>query len=72
MSAVKCDMKKDCTRPVTHIGHKGYIYCAECAVTRRAGGHERCRKMKAWEVALIHEGKPLPSYEPIARPSVDE
>ena len=59
-----CDMKKDCARPVTHIGSKGYIYCAECAVTRRGGGHERTRKMFAWEIALIREGKPLPSYTP--------
>ncbi|KKW46571.1 MAG: hypothetical protein UY96_C0003G0074 [Parcubacteria group bacterium GW2011_GWB1_56_8] len=69
MRAVKCEMKKDCTRAVTHIGSKGYIYCAECAVIRRSGGHERCRKMLKWELALIHEGKPLPRYEPIAHPA---
>lgn len=26
-----CDMAKDCQSAVTHIGSKGYIYCAETA-----------------------------------------
>lgn len=53
---------------MTHIGEKGYVYCASCAVTRRDSGYERCRKMRAWELALIREGKPLPSYTPQRRP----
>lgn len=61
---VTCEMQRDCPNPVSHIGNKGYVYCQEHAVTRRAAGHERCRKMRPWEIALLKSGKPLPSYEP--------
>lgn len=63
-----CDMKKDCSNPVTHIGEKGYAYCTAHAVTRRQSGYERTRKMRAWELKLLREGKPLPSYKPIPKP----
>jgi hypothetical protein len=58
-------MKRDCTNPVTHIGEKGFVYCAEHAPCRK--GWERCRKMRVWELKLLAEGKPLPSYQPIRR-----
>lgn len=60
-----CDMEKDCVKPVTHIGEKGYIYCADCAPRRI--GWERCRKLRPWELKLLAEGKPIPSYEPISQ-----
>lgn len=60
-----CDMERNCTSPVTHIGSKGYIYCAEHAVTRRQSGYEQTRKMRQWEIDLINAGQPLPSYEPL-------
>lgn len=59
---LKCEMKTDCTEPVTHIGDKGYIYCATHAVTRRQSGYERCRKMRPAELKLIESGKPLSAY----------
>lgn len=62
--ALQCDMRRECTEPVTHIGEKGYTYCAEHVADRR--GVERCRRMRAWEVDLLRAGKPLPSYEPRA------
>jgi hypothetical protein len=65
MPLPSCDMEKDCVSPVTHIGEKGYVYCAGHVGDRR--GVERCRKMRAWEVKLLAEGKPLPSYKPIAK-----
>jgi len=61
-----CDMRRDCTNPVTHIGEKGYIYCAEHALCRK--GFERVRRMYVWELKLIEAGKPLPSYKPIRKP----
>ena len=41
-----CDMRKDCAEAVTHIGSKGYIYCAKHAVQRRESGYERTRAMR--------------------------
>lgn len=61
-----CDMEKDCTKPVTHIGEKGYVYCTEHAPDRK--GWERVRKMRAWEVKLVMAGTPLPSYKPLPKP----
>jgi hypothetical protein len=63
-----CDMDKNCTNAVTHIGEKGYIYCTSCAIGRRQSGYERTRKMRVWELALIRSGNPLPSYKPTRRP----
>lgn len=65
---IRCEMRKDCVEPVTHIGAKGYVYCQEHARARQ--GWERCRKMAAWELRLIREGSPLPSYCPIRKPAV--
>ena len=62
-----CDMRKTCTRSVTHIGEKGYVYCSVHASDRQ--GVEHCRKMRAWEIKLVQSGIPLPSYKPIRKPS---
>ena len=45
--ALRCDMVAGCENPITHIGEKGYIYCAD-HVGRR-GGVERCRRLTAAE-----------------------
>ncbi len=50
---------------VTHIDHKGYIYCAACGVQRQET--HRCRRMAAWELKMLREGRPLQSYEPITK-----
>lgn len=67
-----CDMEKDCPYTPTHIGSKGYIYCADHALTRRQSGYERTRRMRPWELRWIAEGKVLPTYavlpEPIETP----
>ena len=55
-----CDMKEDCAEPVTHIGEKGYIYCATHAPDRR--GWERVRKMRPHELNRIKRGQPLKKY----------
>lgn len=41
--ALRCDMVEGCEKPITHIGEKGYIYCAD-HVGRRSGV-ERCRRL---------------------------
>jgi hypothetical protein len=67
-ASISCEMVAGCTHPVTHIGSKGYVYCAEHGVQRRQSGYERCRKMQPWELELIRAGKSLPSYEPRPKP----
>ena len=64
---MQCDMSKDCHGTVTHIGEKGYIYCAEHADTRRRYVGEHCRKMRPWELSLVLAGKPLPTYRRISK-----
>lgn len=66
---MQCEMREDCTHEVTHIGSKGYIYCTEHAILRRQKGHEQTRKMRIWELDFIRNGKPLPSYTPLPKPS---
>ena len=66
---LQCDMRNDCTKPVTHIGDGGFIYCAECARRRREAHWERTRKMRPWELRWIKAGRPLPSYKPGPEPT---
>ena len=60
--SLQCDMRSGCGNAVTHIGEKGYIYCAECATLRR--GVERCRRMRPFERHLLFAGHALPFYSP--------
>lgn len=69
MKTLQCEMSKECHEPVTHIEEKGFIYCEGHARTRRQYGRH-ARKMRTWELKLIHAGFPLPSYEPIPKPDV--
>jgi hypothetical protein len=62
---LQCEMRHECTNDVTHVGERGFIYCAEDSVFRR--GFERCRKMQPWELALLVAGKSLPSYTRITK-----
>lgn len=64
----QCAMSQDCSAPVTHIGNRGWVYCAAHALDRRRGQMERTRKMRAWELKLIAAGKPLPSYARMRKP----
>lgn len=65
-----CDMSEDCRNPVTHIGSKGWVYCAECRVHRK--GWERTRKIRPWEMKLLLAGEPLPAYYPIRKPKQEK
>lgn len=58
---LQCDMKDSCTSPITHIGEKGYVYCAEHKDDRK--GIERCRKLRKWELKLLESGQLVPGPE---------
>jgi len=62
----KCNMREDCAAPVTHIGSKGYVYCAAHAAARR--GVEGARKLRGWEIHYLRQGRALPSYTPGPEP----
>lgn len=63
---LQCDMSHDCTRTVTHVEEKGWVYCAEHGIARRT--HRRCRRLRPWEVLMLRKGQPLPSYKPLPKP----
>lgn len=65
---LQCDKSRECSNLVTHVGSKGYIYCASCAAVRRITHIERTRKLRAWELTLIKCGGMLSSYKPIPKP----
>lgn len=66
LSLPQCDMRAGCGGRVTHIGEKGYVYCAACVPSRQ--GVERCRKMRQFERRLLATGNALPSYAPLSKP----
>lgn len=53
-----CDMKANCMLLVTHIDHKGYIYCDNHAQQRMASGVP-VRKLTFVERQQIADGKPI-------------
>lgn len=59
-----CEMSGNCTRPVTHIDEKGYIFCTEHGIERRGYGDYRiyCRKLRPHEINRIAHGDGLRSY----------
>ena len=62
---MKCDMTADCTNAVTHIGNKGFVYCATHAACRQ--GYERCRILRRWEMAELSAGRAI-SYTRGSKP----
>lgn len=63
-TTLHCDMRADCPRPVTHIDSKGWVYCTPCGNDRKYS--VRTRKLRPWELRLLENGRPVPSYEPIS------
>ncbi len=61
----QCDMRDECKNPVTHVGDKGWIYCAEHARGRQ--GWERTRQMRKWELDILKTGGQLPKYDRITK-----
>lgn len=55
-----CDMRNDCSDAVTHIGEKGYVYCATHAPDR--AGWERTRRLSKPERAKLEAGEALARF----------
>lgn len=51
---LQCDMRENCQNPVTHIGNKGWTYCAKHSKDRK--GYERTRKMTKAEIKKLESG----------------
>lgn len=56
-----CDMEHSCVSPVTHLDHKGYVYCADHGYLRKR--HRiNCRKLRPHELKRLHNGKQVTKY----------
>lgn len=55
--SLSCDFR-GCGDPVTHVDHRGFVYCARHAAVRKAGG-ERCRILKVAEIRKLEAGQPI-------------
>ncbi len=51
MRVLQCDYRRECKHPVTHVGHRGFVYCEQDAGNMSGG--ERTRKLKADEIAKL-------------------
>ena len=67
---IRCDWRPDCCAEVTHIGEKGYVYCAGHVGNRR--GVERCRKLLASERRALERGEKIASFDRKPAPVVSE
>lgn len=65
---IPCEWYKDCPHPATHIDRRGWAYCTSHAATANRSGYP-ARKLRAWELRWLGEGKTLPSYEPGPEPT---
>lgn len=59
-TTLTCDMKRDCTAPITHIDNKGFIYCATHGTDRR--DYCPCRKLRPFELRRLARGEVLARY----------
>ena len=57
---VKCDMRKDCTEPVTMLDSAGFAYCTTHGLERRQ--YEPCRKLRPYELRRLERGEQLTKY----------
>ena len=55
-----CNGSRDCKSPLTHVDHRGWVYCAEHAPV--SDRYRRVRRMRVWEQRLIAAGQTIPSY----------
>lgn len=55
-----CDMKTDCTKPITMIDDSGFIYCADHGLSRR--GWKLCRKLRPFELNRLKRGERVQHY----------
>ena len=55
-----CDMKEDCTDPVSMIDNKGFAYCEKHGTPRKHS--VPCRKLKPKELEQLKSGNPVEEY----------
>jgi len=54
---LQCDGERECKAPVTHIDHKGWVYCTKHG--ERAQMNRRCRKLRSTEYKKLVQGQPI-------------
>ena len=47
----KCDMRDTCTAPVAYVDNKGFVYCQDHGIARKA--YCSCRKLKPAEIKKL-------------------
>jgi hypothetical protein len=60
MKPIKCEMDRECEKPVAMIDNKGFIYCAEHGQDRK--DFARCRKLRQGEINKLRRGEQLATY----------
>ena len=60
MKPIKCEMRRECEKPVAMIDNKGFIYCAEHGQDRKF--YCGCRKLRQHEINKLRRGEPLARY----------
>ncbi len=58
--ALGCDMKRECSDPITHLDTKGFIYCTNHGLQRRQ--HQPCRKLRPHELKRLQAGQAIQKY----------
>lgn len=57
---VGCQMRADCTDPVTHLDQNGFLYCTNHGLQRRAS--RPCRKLRPHELTRLKRGGQITKY----------
>lgn len=57
---LKCDMEKECDKPVTHIDSSGFVYCEFHGKQKQS--YARCRKLTKSELKQLQAETPLTKY----------
>jgi hypothetical protein len=53
-------MDEECSKEVTMIDDKGFVYCGDDGLLRR--DWRRCRKLRPHELNRLRRGEPLRAY----------
>ena len=61
MKTLKCEMRHDCEKPVTHLDESGFIYCKEHGEHRKR--YKRCRKLTPAEIKILNNEESIAKYE---------
>jgi len=59
---LKCDGVKDCAETVTHLDHKGFVYCAKHGEYFRDPVYRKVRKLRPHELNRLKRGEQIARY----------